>query len=163
MDDIRLAADTAFEARLRARIERLESTIQVDSMPSIAPDRSRRRLTLLAAGAAALLLVLGGGAVIGRHAQGPNEPRAASGVTNPGGPFACAPIARMTPPEADAYMRARGYAVQWQIEERPSGRFWHSDVPPKSGHPIAGVVVGKRQILYVVEIGPGAVMAGDPC
>jgi hypothetical protein len=163
MDDTRLSGDTAFEAGLRTRIERLESSIQVGSMPSIAPERSRRRLTLVAAVAAAILLVLGGGAVIGRHAQGPNEPRAASGVTDPGGPFACAPIARMTPPEADAYMRARGYAVQWQIEERPSGRFWHSDEPPESGHPITGVVVGERQILYVVEIGPAAIMAGDPC
>ena len=163
MDNIRHAGDLAFEAELRARLERLGSTITVDAMPSLAPERSRRRLALLAAAGAAALLAIGGTAVIGRHAQGPNEPRARAGVTNVGQPFACVPFARMTPPEADAYMRERGYSVRWQIEERPSGESWQSDVPPATGHPIAGVVVGKNQILYVVEVGPAAVMAGDSC
>ena len=163
MDDARLAEDAAFDAQLRSRIDRLGSSIQFDPMSPSVPERSRRRLAILAAAAAALLLTIGGGAAIGRHAQGPNEPRAASGVTNPGGPLACAPIARMTPPEADAYIRSHGYAVRWQVEERPSGRFWQSDTPPESGHPIAGVVIGKGQILYVVEVGPAAIMAGDPC
>jgi hypothetical protein len=163
MDDARFKSDGAFEAALRIRIDRLGSSIRVDAMPSVVARRSPRRLALLAAVGAALLLAIGGGAVIGRHAQGLNEPRAGLGVTNQGGPLSCAPLARMTPPEADAYMRARGYAVRWQIEERPSGRFWQSDVPPDTGHPIAGVLIDEHRILYVVEVGPAAVVAGDPC
>lgn len=163
MDDIRRPTDAGFEEVLRARLERLGSTIRVEAMPTLVPARSRRRLALMAALVAAALLAVGGTAVIGRPAKAPNEPNFGAGVTNVGQPFACVPFARMTPPEADRYMRERGYSVRWQIEERPSGRFWHSDVPPATGHPIAGVIVGKNQILYVVEVGPGAVMAGDAC
>jgi hypothetical protein len=46
----------------------------------------------------------------------------------------------MTPPEADAAIRARGYTVTWQIEDRASRSSRIDAQPPTTGYVIGGFV-----------------------
>ncbi len=69
--------------------------------------------------------------------------------------LACTGVWKMSPPEAEQYLVARGYSVTWQIEDQAAGTSVLSKQPPTAGYIIEGVLVG-RDLTLVVEVGPEA-------
>ncbi len=146
------------ETTLRTRLARLEGSVAVGTVPRMSALRrdgwrGRRFAVPLLIGAA--MLLFGSGAVVGSRVLAPNEPIGREGFANVGQPFHCVGLERMTPPDADAAIRARGYTVTWQIEDQaaPSSRL--DTRPPATGFVIGGYVNGMHAHV-VVETGTAA-------
>lgn len=147
------------EDALRARLARLERSVEVGTVPPMSVLRRDgwrgRRLTaplLIGAG----MLLFGSGAVVGSRILAPDEPVAREGFANVGQPFHCAGLELMIPPEADAAIRARGYTITWQIEDKAAGSSRLDARPPATGYVIGGFVE-EMHAHVVVETGPAAV------
>lgn len=148
-----------FDLRLHQRLARLEAAAPE---PQVA--RSRRK-TLRAQVAHRSLLVaavfivaaFAAGGAVGRYIA-PNEAIGHPGLENPGEPFYGAGLQCMTPPQADAVIKAKGFEVSWQIENRDAegnGTTIISTLPPPAGVVEAGFVQGNTAHV-VVSIGSGA-------
>ena len=72
---------------------------------------------------------------------------------NRGQPLYCSGVELMTPPEADQWLRDRGYTVEWQMEGFPGGPRL-SETRPDEGMIANGGMVDARTIhMGVVPVG----------
>lgn len=117
-----------------------------------------RRATLLALAATLALAAFLAGVAVGRYVD-PNEPVGVPGLENPGEPFYGVGLNCMTPPEANAVIVAKGFAVSWQIEDRDSegnGSTSFSTTPPPAGV-VEGGFIQRKTAYVVVSVGSGAI------
>ncbi len=148
---------------LEQRLRRLEVSLPVGAQTL--PLTADRRAVRLAGGAtgliASLLLVAGvaaGGVRLVTLATAPGE-----GLFNPGQPLHCSGVERMTPQDADRFLRAQGYDVTWQIEDRdPRTPYRLSETPPERGFVIDGVAHGVK-LTMIVEVGENAEPVHKDC
>jgi hypothetical protein len=148
-----------------ARLAALEARVPVEPAPpevEAAAGRGRRRGVALLA-APILVLALAATAVAGPTVYGLLV-RGAPGIENPGQPLHGANLECMTPPQAAAYLAARGYTdVVWQIEVTDKGpRAADPQLvasPPAHGFVIPGAIVDGR-LHMIVDQRPGATGVG---
>lgn len=145
-----------FDSRLRERMLRLEAT-----MPDAPMRRRQHRLRwslppLLVVGVLAFAAGVGASTLVQEGVRG------SPGVFSPLGPLFCSDIQQRTPADAGPLLSQLGYEVTWQIEDPAANTSRQSTVAPPDGHIIEGVLHG-RELLLVVERGPGATPANDPC
>ncbi len=142
-----IASDEELAARLRA----MESS-------EWGPDHRRRargRVVPVALASLVVGLVLGVGAGFATAASVVvrTDVHTAEGAFNKGQPLYCSGVELMTPPEADQWLRDRGYTVEWQIDHFPGGPRL-SETPPEEGMIANGAMVEARTILMgVVPVG----------
>ncbi|MDQ3554767.1 MAG: hypothetical protein M3395_10235 [Chloroflexota bacterium] len=146
------------ETSLRTRLARLEGSVAVGTVPRMSALRrdgwrGRRFAVPLLIGAG--MLLFGSGAVVGSRVLAPNEAIGREGFSNVGQPFHCVGLERMTPPEADAAIRARGYTVTWQIEDQAARSSRLDAHPPATGFVIGGFVKDMHAHV-VLETGTAA-------
>ena len=150
---------------LRARLVALEARTPHPAGPPPLPAARRRsrRLAPIALAPALLILIVAtaaaGGAVVANLAHG------YPGVENPGQPLAGANLECMSPPQAAAYLTARGYTnVVWQVETGPvggkSGGSVQQATPPDHGYVVPGAILGDGQLIMVVDLREGATGVG---
>lgn len=136
---------------LAARLRAMESSEWV-------PDRRRRargRVLPVALASLVLGLVLGVGAGFATAASVVvrTDVHTAEGAFNKGQPLYCSGVELMTPPEADQWLRDRGYTVEWQMDHFP-GVPKLSETPPEEGMIANGAMVEARTIhMDVVPVG----------
>ena len=147
-----------FEWRLRARLLALERAVPVSQRQIEQGGRNVgiKRTAIAAIGAVVALIVIGG--AVGGAFIVNGTPHGHEGFENPGEPFHGTGISCRTPPVADQLLRASGYSVQWQVENRGTdghGSTTFSSTPPDRGVIEGGFVDGS--VAYVVvAIGRGA-------
>jgi hypothetical protein len=147
-----------FDARLKERLVRLE-----ERMPAMSANGRRRRPVQLSALALVLVGVLGlatgaaATAVVFREASGP-----VPGVFSRQGPLYCSGIHDMAPVVADPLLRALGYKVTWQIEDRDAKTSVQSSTPPSDGFIVEGAII-HGELILVVERGRDVEPVRDPC
>src|SRR6476659_1301971 len=136
---------------LSSRLGALEAHAPATGMPPALPGRRRRgRFAMSMAMASVLVLAAvatatAGAVVVANLAEG--HP----GIQNPGQPLAGAHMECMSPPEADAFLAAHGFAnVDWQVETgsatapdggKGSSTTAHQSMPPAHGYVIPGSVL----------------------
>ena len=108
-----IASDDEFMARLRA----MESNDWV-------PDRRRRARgsvipVAVASLAVGLVLGVGAGFATAANVVVRTDVHTGESAFNKGQPLYCSGVELMTPPEADQWLRDRGYTVEWQMEGFP--------------------------------------------
>lgn len=150
------------------RLAALEARVPVEAGPPDldgAAGRVRRRGAALVA-APLLVLAVGATALAGAAVSG--LVGAAPGIENPGQPLHGANLECMTPPQAAAYLAARGYTdVVWQVEtatKDPTGATSPQppvlvDTPPAHGYVVPGAMIDGR-LHMVVDQRPGATGVG---
>jgi hypothetical protein len=159
--------DLALDGRLTA----MEARVSASTEPPALPARRRRgRFAVSMAMAPALVLALvattaAGAVVIGRLAEG------YPGIQNPGQPLAGATMECMTPPEAAAFLAAKGFTnVDWQVEigtvlaadgGKGSSSSVHVITPPDHGYVIPGSLLPSGQVIMVVDQRVGATGVGE--
>jgi hypothetical protein len=164
MHDIDLELDrrlTALEARAPGR----------DDPPALVAGRRRRRFAVSLAMAPALLVVVVATAVAGSAVIARLTAEGYPGIENPGQPLYGASMECMSPPEAEAFLAARGYSdVRWQVETgtmvAPDGGKGTSSTvvqahPPAHGYVIPGSVGGDGRLTMIVDQRAGATGVGD--
>lgn len=130
-------------------------------MPDAPARRGQHRLRwsllpLLAVGVMAFAAGVGASILIQEGVRG------SPGVFSPLGPLYCSDIQQRTPADAGSLLSELGYEVTWQIEDPAANTSRQSTSAPPDGHIIEGVLHG-RELLLVVERGPGAIPVDDPC
>jgi len=142
-----IASDDELMARLRA----MEGSEWV-------PDRRRRArgsvipvaVVSLAVG---LVLGVGAGFATAANVVVRTDVHTGESAFNKGQPLYCSGVELMTPPEADQWLRDRGYTVEWQMEGFPGGPRL-SETPPEEGMIANGAMVDARTLhMGVVPIG----------
>ncbi len=142
-----ITSDEDLDARLRA-MESGEWT----------PDRRRRtrgRVLPVAVASLVVGLVLGVGAGFATAASVVVRTDVHTGESafNKGQPLYCSGVELMTPPEAEQWLRDRGYTVEWQMDHFPGGPRL-SETPPEEGMIANGGMVDARTIhMGVVPVG----------
>ena len=142
-----IASDDEFMARLRA----MESNDWV-------PDRRRRARgsvipVAVASLAVGLVLGVGAGFATAANVVVRTDVHTGESAFNKGQPLYCSGVELMTPPEADQWLRDRGYTVEWQMEGFPGGPRL-SETPPEAGMIANGAMVDARTIhMGVVPVG----------
>jgi len=153
---------------LDTRIAALEARVPLAAAPPV-PTRTRgsRRSTIAFVAAPILVLAIAATAIAGAAAAGLIA-FGAPGVENPGQPLEGANLECMTPPQAAAYLSARGFTnVVWQVETTAKDL---SDpaaaappimttTPPEHGYVVPGSIVD-GELLMVVDQRPGATGTG---
>ena len=155
---------------LDGRLTEMEARVPASTEPPPLPARRRRgRFVVSMAMAPALVLALvattaAGAVVIGRLAEG------YPGIQNPGQPLAGATMECMTPPEAAAFLAAKGFTnVDWQVETgtvqaadggKGSSSSVHVTTPPDHGYVIPGSLLPSGQVIMVVDQRVGATGVG---
>ncbi len=152
-----------------ARLAALEARVPVEAvapMPMAPSARGGRRAVALVA-APVLVLVVGATALAGATVSGLLV-RGSPGVENPGQPLHGANMECMTPPQAAAFLAARGYTnVSWQVESASKDTTGavsaqppvKMTTPPAHGYVVPGAIVD-GQLLMVVDQRPGATGVG---
>ena len=157
--------DTDLDARLTA----MEARVPTTEPPPLPARRGwRGRLGAPVAIAPALVLVMVATAAAAGVAGGvavANLATGTEGVENPGQPLAGANLECMTPPEAEAYLTARGYTdVIWQVERGTSGQKDGSSVQqahaPAHGFVVPGAILGDGNLYIVIDQRSGATGVG---
>ena len=144
--------DDELGPRLAAFVE----AIPASDAPALSQATSGRRLRApMAALFAGLMGVVVGASVVIAGPTLMGVPQGHEGAFNKGQPLYCSGLPGMTPPQAEEYLKDRGYTVRWQVEERPSGDWSVVDAPPATGYIEAALVEGSK-VLVVVEVGPAA-------
>jgi hypothetical protein len=100
-----------------------------------------------------------GGAVVATLVQ------SAEGVQDPGQTLEGANLECMTPPEAAAYLAARGFTdVVWQVEtgdiEGKAGTTVQVATPPDHGYVVPGAILSDGKLYMVVDQRTGATGGG---
>ena len=149
-----------------ARLVALETRLPVEAAPpriESATGGHRRRRAIALVAAPIMVLALGATAVAGPTVYGLLV-RGAPGIENEGQPLYGANMECMSPPQAAAFLAARGYTdVVWQIEvtdkgpgaANPEQVAW----PPAHGYVIPGAVFD-GQLHMIVDQRPGATGVG---
>ena len=155
---------------LAARLTALEARAPASSRRRPCPADAGGRLAVSMAMAPALILALvattaAGAVVITRMAEG------YPGIENPGQPLAGAAMECMAPPDAAAFLAARGYTkVDWQVESgsvltpeggKGSSTSVHVSTPPAHGYVIPGSLLPDGTVIMVVDQRDGATGVGD--
>jgi hypothetical protein len=147
---------------LSIRLAAMEQRVPAALAPGRARAAWRRWAASVATAPIAVLLaaatVTAGGIVVAGLVT------AAPGVENPGQPLAGAALECMTPPDAAAYLAARGFTrVTWQIETGDAtgkgGTTTIVTTAPQHGYVVPGSIVDGT-LLMVVDQRAGAVGSG---
>jgi hypothetical protein len=145
------------------RLQAFEASVPVTGRaPEVRRPRVSRGRTALVAVAA--VVVLAGGTA----ASGVLEAQASPGAFDPGQPLHCEGVAKMTPREAEKWLRNHGYDdVTWQVEDRTPGvpkgqqRSEQSRIAPEKGKIASAVFISRTELIVLVETGQGAIRADD--
>ncbi|MCU0482816.1 MAG: hypothetical protein MUC54_00845 [Chloroflexi bacterium] len=148
-----------------SRLAALEATAPVDAGPPALAHAGRRGLLLTPAAPAGLLALAmvgsaaAGGALVAGLAQG------FPGVQNPGEALEGAGMECMSPPEAAAFLAAKGYTdVVWQVESgvagEKSGRSVQQATAPAHGYVVPGAILSDGRLYMIVDQRVGAAGGG---
>jgi hypothetical protein len=157
----RSTTDT-FDTELDGRLAALEDRAPAGAMPSLPARRRGHRGPLGLSVTLAAVLTLGAvvtataGAVVVMQVVGQ-----APGVENEGQPLHGANLECMTPPDAAAYLAARGYTgVVWQVEggdgTKGGGTSVQQSSPPTHGFVVPGSLLNDGRLHMVIDQRVGA-------
>ena len=168
MRDIDLDPDLELDRRLMALAARAPGS---DDPPTLPIGGRRRRLAVSLATAPALVIALVATAMAGSLVISRLTAEGNPGIENPGQPLHGASLECMTPPEAEAFLAAHGYAdVAWQVETgtlvAPDGGKGTSSTivqahAPAHGYVIPGSIGSDGRLTMVVDQRIGATGVGD--
>lgn len=156
---------------LSSRLTALEARAPGSPLPPALPTRRRRGRIALSM-AMAPVLVLGLVATTTGAIVVSNLVQSHPGIQNPGQPLAGAHMECMTPPEAAAFLAARGFPnVTWQVEggdpnaKGVDGQAGTTTVqqpfPPVHGYVIPGSLLDDGSVIMVIDQRVGATGVGD--
>jgi len=156
---------------LHDRLAALEARAAVDTTPPTLPSRRRRgRFAVPIALAPVFVLAIVASAAAGAVVVA-NLAEEHEGIQNPGQPLAGAHMECMSPPEADAFLAAHGFAnVDWQVETgsatapdggKGSSTTAHQSTPPAHGYVIPGSVLDDGTVIMVADQRTDATGVGD--
>lgn len=162
-DHSSIALDHDLDVRLAALATRAPAR---DDPPAL-PATSRRPRWAVATAAAALLVLAAAGTVGAGIVITGQQAQAVPGIENPGQPLYGANLECMSPPQAAAFLAARGYdKVVWQVESGdPSlGKAGLSSVqqatPPEHGFVVPAAVLSDGKLHIVIDQRVGATGVG---
>jgi hypothetical protein len=154
------------------RLAALEARAPGDAAPPVLPGRRRRgRLAVPMAMAPVLVLAVVASAAAGAIVVS-NLVKGYPGIQNPGQPLAGAHMECMTPPEAAAFLAARGFtSVDWQVEAgdpnakgvdgQDATTSVHQPSPPEHGFVVPGSLLDDGSVIMVIDQRVGTTGVGD--
>jgi hypothetical protein len=150
------------DTELRERLAAMEGRVPPVALPALEAAQHRHHFSLSLSAAALLILVLAataGAVAVGNLTAVHGYP----GIENPGQPLAGAQMECMTPPQAAAFLAARGYTVVWQVESgtpKAGGTSLTTATPPEHGYVVPGAILEDGKLHMVVDQTTGALGVG---
>jgi hypothetical protein len=152
-----------FDDRLRERLERLTAAVPVAPHVQRSPVRSvrPRRSWRVALAATGLILVVSLGATAAILEL--NRPSSSPGAFAPGQPLHCSGVDQLAPRDAERWLAARGFQVQWQVEDRSGGTSSTGSTAPDSGSITNALALPDGTLIVIVDLSRSEPLAPRPC